>query len=77
MMTKTEIVPTWKIKGGDTLVIDGEHKTITGEWIKNDPFMGVTLFGDAHLKTRRMVERVLYPKWYKGEIIYWASQIRC
>lgn len=74
-MRKTEIVPTWKIKSGDTLLIDGEPKTITGKWIKNDPFMGVTLFGDAYLKSRRMVERVLYPRWNKGKIAYWASQI--
>lgn len=36
------------IKVGDTVLFHGVEKTVTAKDIKEDSFMGVTLFGDSY-----------------------------
>lgn len=57
---KYEIKPTHirKIKQGDTVMIDGEMRTVGKNNIKNG-FMGITLFGDSYRFGREPVQKVV------------------
>ena len=46
------------VKIGDTVIHDGEHKTVCRNNIRRDEFFGILLFGDSYnlgLKPVRMV----------------------
>ena len=45
------------ISVGDTVIVDGVFITVGKRDIKNCPFMGVSLFGDASIKT---ITKVLF-----------------
>ena len=55
IITKTHIS---NIKVGDTIIHNGEMKTISGNNIKQDSFIGTTLFGDSYHIGYKLVERV-------------------
>jgi uncharacterized radical SAM superfamily Fe-S cluster-containing enzyme len=57
---KYEIKPTHisDIKQGDTVMINGEMRTVGNNNIKNG-FMGVTLFGDSYRLGREHVQKVV------------------
>lgn len=69
---KIELVNKEEIKSGDTIIIDGKQKTISGKFIKKDPLFGITIDG---INFRNKVERVLFPKYFKGQIIGYFPQI--
>lgn len=68
---RSEKIPVSELCHGDTVLIDGEARTLSREDIKRCAFMGVSVLG------RRLshCERVLFPKWHKGEIINYQPQI--
>lgn len=72
---QTETVSTDAIVKGDTVLIDGVAVTIGHNDIKGNSFSGVTICGRPFIETKRTVSRVLFPKWFKGEIIRFQSQI--
>lgn len=47
-----------EIRAGDTVVHNGEIKTVCGNSLGNDPFMGVSLFGDSYHSGRKKVEKL-------------------
>lgn len=69
---KKELINKEEVKANDTIIINGKATTISAKYIKNDPFLGVTING---INFRKKIERVLFPKWYKGKIIGYFSQI--
>ena len=71
---KTELVHKSKIQVGDCIIIDGVEKTVSRGDIKTG-FMGRTIFGCPFRSGIDMVERRLFPKWYRGEIIGYYSQV--
>lgn len=71
MKTKIEKVSADNIQHGDTIMIDGEMQTVNKKFIKNG-FCGIIIYG---MNYRNGVERVLFPKWFKGEIIGYYAQI--
>lgn len=71
---KTETVSTSDIVSGDTVVINGEMKTVSSRDIKNG-FMGTTIFGDPFVLQGRKIERVLFTKWFQGKIIGYRAQV--
>jgi hypothetical protein len=54
----TEQVHISKIRVGDTILRDGVMTTISGNNIKNCPFMGTTLFGDSYNLGYKLVTRI-------------------
>ena len=72
---KTEKIDVSQVRHGDTLMIGGKMQTISGNQIKTNPAYGLSIDGNYFRETGRKVERVLFPKWYKGEIIGYAAQI--
>ena len=58
---KYEIKPTHisQIKQGDTVMIDGEMRTVGNHNIKHDEFMGLTLFGDSYRLGSQPVQKVV------------------
>lgn len=56
------ITPTHKnaIVAGDTILLDGELKTVSRSNIRHDPFMGKTLFGDSFKLGLQLVQRVTF-----------------
>ena len=46
------------IKVGDTILHNGELKTVCANNIGRDPFMGVSLFGDSYRSGRILVDRI-------------------
>jgi hypothetical protein len=54
------------IKASDTVFHDGETRTVCPKDIKQDAFMGVSIFGDTYRSGRQPVLRVVYKKFYKG-----------
>lgn len=55
-----EEVTTSDICGGDTIVHHGTLKTVCNKDILNDSFMGVSIFGDSFLHSRRKVIRAKF-----------------
>lgn len=55
---KTKLVHKSEIKNGDTVIHNGELKTVGKESITNDEFMGLLLFGDSYHLGYKMVELV-------------------
>ena len=56
-ITKTHIS---NISQGDTIMHYGEMKTISGNNIKQDSFMGTTLFGDSYHLGYKLVDKVTF-----------------
>lgn len=55
---KTKLVHKSEIKIGDTVVHNGELRTVGKESITKDEFMGLLLFGDSYRMGCKMVELV-------------------
>lgn len=72
---KIEKVHISEIKHKDTILIDGEMITVGKNDIKNDPFYGMSIHGEYFRHTQKMVDRVLFRKWYQGEIVDWVTQL--
>jgi len=66
----TETVNPVDLMVGDTIVLSTGQKTVGKETVKSGYFG--TLVDGERLKT---VERVLFPKWFKGEVTGYHSQI--
>jgi IS4 transposase len=47
------------IKGGDTVIHNGEVATVSGTNIKQDSFMGTTLFGDSYKLGHKLAAKVI------------------
>ena len=60
-------VNTESIKSGDTILIKNIPTTITNNNIKDDSFIGITIFGKSYIEKNRTVEKVFYPYFYRGE----------
>jgi len=71
MTNKTETVKIENISAGDTVLINGEMRTVGNQHIKHNELFGYTIFGEP----LRNVERVLFRKWYCGEVVAWLPQI--
>lgn len=54
---------------GDTVIYQGDMRTVGKNDIKRDSLFGVLLFGDSHNLARNLIERVTFPKWYQGKLI--------
>jgi len=52
--------PVKDIKAGDTVVIDGVHKTVCKKDLGHDALLGATLWGDSHRAGRDLVKTVVY-----------------
>lgn len=49
-------VSTDSLKVGDTIMLDGQLRTVCKHNLKRDTFMGTSVFGDASKKTTQLVE---------------------
>lgn len=54
------------IKPGDTVIHHGQLKTVCRGNIGNDSFHGVMLWGDSYNSGRIAVQKVTFPRWFKG-----------
>ena len=57
-LNETEDVHISQIKSGDTVIHNGEIKTVSGTDLKSDKFMGTSLFGDTYNIGNKLVKRV-------------------
>jgi ribosomal protein L19 len=48
------------IRAGDTVMIDGQLKTVGKKDIRRNNFTGVTLWGDSHKLGRDPITRVIF-----------------
>ena len=55
---KTKLVHKSEIKIGDTVIHNGELRTVDKQSISRDEFMGLLLFGDSYHMGCKMVELV-------------------
>ena len=55
---KTKLVHKSEIKIGDTVIHNGELRTVGKESITKDEFMGLLLFGDSYRMGCKFVELV-------------------
>lgn len=69
-LLKFESVHPSELVVGDTVQINGGLKTVGGETVKSG-YCGTLVDG---IRTGS-IERVLFPKWYKGEVTGYYSQI--
>jgi hypothetical protein len=58
----TENVHISTIRAGDTIMFNGDMKTVCQKDIHRGTFMGDTIFGDSYRGGALQVERVLFPK---------------
>lgn len=56
---KLEPVHISQISAGDTIEHNGKLTTVSGNNIKRDSFMGVTLFGDSYHSGHKPVNKVV------------------
>lgn len=57
-----ELVNIRTIKSGDVILLDGKETTVTSKYIKENDFMGRTLFGDSYNLGILPVMKVVYTK---------------
>ena len=67
---KTRKIHPADLNKGDTILIDGEMKTVGPNTVKVG-FCGTLVDGERMSE----VEQVLFPKWFKGEITGYHSQV--
>lgn len=67
---KTQKIQVSDLNVGDTIFINGGMKTVGENTVKSG-FFGTLVDGVRLVE----VERVLFPKWYKGKIISYDAQI--
>ena len=51
---------------GDTVIHNGNLKTVCRRAFSYDSFVGVMLWGDSYNMGNIKVKRVTFPRWYKG-----------
>lgn len=63
-MNNYELVPTHisLIRSGDTVLHNGEVKTVCSTDIKKDAFMGITIFGDSYRIGYKAVQCVVFKR---------------
>jgi hypothetical protein len=49
-----------EIKSGDTILHNGEMRTVSGTDIKGNSFIGKTIFGDSYNLGNKQVERISF-----------------
>jgi len=54
----TEQIHISRIRVGDTILHNGEVKTVSGNNVKRSEFMGITLFGDSYHLGYKLVTRI-------------------
>ena len=59
-MTTTSQVHISDIKAGDTVMHGGHMKTVSGNNIKRDTFMGTSIFGDSYRSGHDKVTKVTF-----------------
>ncbi len=57
---KTSLTHISNITGGDTIIHDKQMRTVSKTNIKNDPFMGRSLFGDSYHSGNTLVNKVTF-----------------
>ena len=67
---KSQMIHPAELNKGDTILIGGEMKTVGANTVRTG-FFG-TLVGGMRMDE---VERVLFPKWFKGEVVGYLAQI--
>lgn len=67
---KLENIHPSELNVGDTVEVNGQLKTVGAETVKVS-FFGVTVDG---IKVKE-INRVLFPKWFKGQVIGYQAQI--
>ena len=55
-----------EIKVGDTVVHHGQLKTVCRRAFGYNSFHGILLWGDSYNSGHILVQRVTFPRWYKG-----------
>lgn len=66
-MHHVTLVSVKAITVGDTVMHQGNMRTVGKNDIKHDPLFGVLLFGDSYNLARILIEKVTFPKWYQGK----------
>lgn len=66
----TEEIHISEIKAGDAIIHNGKIVSVSASNIKNDSFMGRSVFGDSYRLGHKLVTRVIIPRFYKGEKVY-------
>lgn len=49
-----------QIKSGDTIIHNGKEMTVCKKDIKQDSFMGVSIFGDSYHSGYKPVEKIIW-----------------
>lgn len=75
MTNPTKKVHISDLKQGDTVMIDGEMRTVSKRQLTNSPFFGPQYDGYCHYETEGYLDVVLFPKYYQGKIIRWVTQL--
>lgn len=63
---KTTEVHIGQIKVGDTIIHHGQLRTVCRRAFGYDSFYGILLWGDSYNSGRTTVQKVTFPRWYKG-----------
>jgi hypothetical protein len=54
------------IRAGDTVMHDGQMRTVCNNNIGGDALSGRTIFGDSYKLGLIPVQRVIFPQFYRG-----------
>lgn len=60
MNKTTKMVKISEIVPGDTVIHNGHEHTVNRNHIKDDSFMGRTLFGDSYALGSKLIEKVIF-----------------
>lgn len=74
-MNKTKKVHISDLKPGDTVVIDGKMETVGKNHLSRNAFFGYQYKGYRHQETAGYLDVALFPKYFKGEIVAYVTQL--
>lgn len=61
-----------QLKAGDTVIIGEDMQTVSPRHINRSEFFGHQYKGYCHHETQGMIDVVLFPRFFKGDLVGWG-----
>lgn len=74
-MNNTKKVHVSDLKAGDTVLMNGEMETVGANHLTRDELFGYQYKGYCQHETAGYLDVVLFPKYNKGKIVAYVTQL--
>ena len=61
-----------ELRQGHTVLVNWDMQTVSKKHLNHDEIFGHQYKGYCHHETKGMIDVVLFPRFYKGELVGWS-----